>query len=351
MSADSTYCLRVSELSKRYSPEGPLVIDRISFSVNSGESFALLGPSGCGKTTILRLISGFERPTGGVIEISNEIVDGGGRRVPPEDRNVGLVFQDYALFPHLTVRQNVQFGLRAKRGSKREQRVDHVLKILGLSNFAHRTPHELSGGQQQRVAIARSLAPSPKILLLDEPFSNLDAVMRQEARQEVRKVLQDEGVTSVIVTHDQEEALSFSDRVAVIWNGQIEQIGAPEEVYNTPRTLFVAQFLGRTNLILSDVAGDVASTPIGPVQVNREYSGSALLSLRPEHLGLVGPESVDAQAVGEIVGREFRGHDITFSVNISGSDYLVHTGNLTHYNVGDRVGVKTLSPAIILERS
>ncbi len=351
MPEHTNVCLQVSNLAKKFVQDGPFVLDDVSFSVTEGESFGILGPSGCGKTTLLRIIAGFEQPSRGSISINGRVVRDKATRIPPEQRGVGFVFQDYALFPHLSVRENVRFGVRSKNGRDRESRVNHVLQILDLMDLADRTPHDLSGGQQQRVAIARSLAPSPKILLMDEPFSNLDAMLRQEARKEVRNVLRNEGVTSVLVTHDQEEALSFADRVAVVWNGRIEQIGPPEEIYARPSTLFVAQFLGRTNLILSEVKGTTARTPIGDLAVDRSFEGPALLSLRPEHLSLVEPDAVSPQFAGVVVDREFRGHDITFTIDISGASYLVHTDNLTTYDLGDAVGIRALSPAIILEKN
>jgi iron(III) transport system ATP-binding protein len=272
---------------------------------------------------------------------------GAGRHVPPERRGIGVVFQDYALFPHLNVLENVLFGLRRVPRAEREARAREVIRLVGLAGFEMRRTHELSGGQQQRVAIARSLAPSPRLVLLDEPFSNLDALLRQGTRQEIRQVLKQAGMTAILVTHDQEEALSFADRVAVMRSGHIEQVGTPEEVYYRPRTLFVAQFLGRTNLLLSLASGSEADTPLGRVEIDRSARGNVLLSLRPEHLTLEAP--ANGCPCGLVTGREFKGHDITYHVDLGGTEYLVHTPNRMPFKVGDSVALRALEPAVVLE--
>lgn len=371
--------LTVIGLTKRFT--GPPVVNNLTFAVREGEIFALLGPSGCGKTTTLRLIAGFERPDTGEVHLGGRHLAGQRVHVSAEKRGIGVVFQDFALFPHLSVLANVQFGLRSMARSDRESRCREVIQLVGLNGFEQRMPHQLSGGQQQRVAIARTLAPRPGLVLLDEPFSNLDALLRQATRQDFRDVLKRAGMTAVMVTHDQEEALSFADRVAVMRNGQIEQIGTAEEVYYQPRTLFVAQFLGRTNLLLSEARGMVADTPIGEVPLNRKAEGHVLLSLRPEHLmieAVEAPAELDGTAesgtvtdpragettdlatqrtaeanasgrVGSVVAREFKGHDITFRVLLDGSEYLVHTHNRVPFQPGDRVRVRALEPAVVLE--
>ncbi len=340
--------LSVTSLEKRFSEHGPPVVDRLTFQVAQGEILALLGPSGCGKTTILRLIAGLERPDAGEVRLKGTVIAGTGVHVPPEKRGVGLVFQDYALFPHLNVAENVAFGLRSVPADERLSRCDRVIKLLSLNGYERRRPQQLSGGQQQRVALARTLATAPDVILLDEPFSNLDALLRQTTRQEIRDILKKAGMTAILVTHDQEEALSFADRVAVIWNGQIEQVGTPEEVYYEPRTLFVAQFLGRTNLVLSTATGGSAETPLGSVPLNRPASGNVLLSLRPEHLTLEPAGS--GGAPGTVIEKEFKGHDITFRVKVNGSDYLVHMHSRTDFEPGDAVSVRALEPAVVLEK-
>jgi len=344
----STPVLSVEELTKRFAPTAPPVVRDVSFDVEDGEIFALLGPSGCGKTTTLRCVAGFETPSSGRVATRDRVLASDDEHVPPEKRGVGLVFQDYALFPHLSVLDNVAFGLRSLPKADRVDRAREALDMVGLSGFENRNPHQLSGGQQQRVALARTLAPEPELILLDEPFSNLDALLRQGTRQEVRELLKEKGMSAVLVTHDQEEALSFADRVAVMRSGQIEQVGTPEDVYYQPRTLFVAQFLGRTNLLLSDASGTDADTPLGPVRLNRDAEGTILVSLRPEHLTLVAPEA-SGGPVGTVVGRAFKGHDITYRVECDGSEYLVHTHNRMTYQPGDTVRVRPQEAAVVLE--
>jgi iron(III) transport system ATP-binding protein len=341
--------LVVSGLSKRFEPEEPPVIEDLSFSVEEGEIFALLGPSGCGKTTALRIIAGFERSDAGSVTLDNRLLEGPTRHVPPEKRGIGLVFQDQALFPHLTVFENVRFGLQNLPREQRNTRARKVLDMVGLKQFAERYPHELSGGQQQRVAVARAVAPEPGVILLDEPFSNLDAVLRQTMREDVRNLLREAGMTAVMVTHDQEEALSFADRVGVMRNGRIEQIGTPEWIYYHPRTLFVAQFLGQTNLLLSQSDGSTATTALGRLELDRPAEGSVLVSLRPEHIDLEAAGTNPSEAVATIVAREFKGHDITYRVRFDNSEYLVHTDNRTLFDPGDKVLLRVMEPAVVLE--
>ena len=340
--------LTVTGLTKRFDPGAPPVVQNVSFMVEDGEIFALLGPSGCGKTTTLRLVAGFERADAGSVHLHNRPLTTPDTHVPAEQRGMGLVFQDFALFPHLSVLENVMFGLQDLPPGDRQERAKKALKMVGMEAFSDRAPHHLSGGQQQRVALARTLAPQPELILLDEPFSNLDALLRQGTRQEVRTLLKHHGMSAVLVTHDQEEALSFADRVAVMRSGRIEQVGTPEEVYYQPRTLFVAQFLGRTNLLLSQATGRQADTPLGCVGLNREAKGTILVSLRPEHLTLEPPEGATGP-VGHVVGRAFKGHDITYQVECDGSEYLVHTHNRMPYQPGDRVAIRPLESAVVLE--
>ena len=354
MTIDSPARLEVHCLSKRFHDGTLPVVNGMSFDVRPGERFALLGPSGCGKTTALRLIAGFERADHGTVSIDGRVVEGESVHVAPERRGVGVVFQDWAVFPHLTVARNVEFGLRSWRKTDARARVAEVLRLVGLTGLEDRLPHALSGGQQQRVALARALAPRPRLLLLDEPFSNLDALFRMELRDRVREALDAEGATALLVTHDQEEALSFADRVAVMQGGRIEQVGTPEEVYGQPRTLFVAQFLGQTNLLLSDAHGRDATSPLGPLRLHRDAQGTVLVSLRPEHLVLEAAPAPDAFA-GRIVRRDYRGHDVTYRVQINGEgrapvDCLVLATNREVFQVGDAVWVRALAPAVVLDR-
>ncbi|UBV43965.1 ABC transporter ATP-binding protein [Deinococcus taeanensis] len=293
----------------------------MNLSVLPGELLTLLGPSGCGKTTTLRLIAGLERPDSGAVHLAGKNVTV--PFTPPERRGVGLVFQDYALFPHLSVLGNVLFGLRHLPRAARLPRARETLALVGLTVFETRRPDQLSGGQQQRVALARALAPRPGVLLLDEPFSNLDAQLRHATRQEVRAILRASGTTAILVTHDQEEALAFSDRIVLMCARQAEQIGTPHGVYTQPRTAFVANFLGRSNLLSGTAEHLTARTALGPVALSEPRSGPVLVSVRPEHLRFT--DDPGAPEV-TILAREFKGHDVTDTVGLAGQqqELLVH---------------------------
>src|SRR5207248_4255925 len=256
--------LEVRELTKRYSPQ--VSVGPISFEVHEGEFFSLLGPSGCGKTTTLRCIAGFEALSGGSIRLHGERLDD----KPPHRRDVGLVFQNYALFPHLSVFDNIAFGLRLRRRPKAEiaDRVSRILQLVDLAGLGGRFPSQLSGGQQQRVAIARSLVLEPRILMFDEPLSNLDFKLRLQMREELRSLQRRLGKTSIYVTHDQTEALALSDRIAVLSHGRIEQIGTPGDIYERPATAFVAEFIGSSNMIRARIVersdgGTIVATEAG----------------------------------------------------------------------------------------
>jgi iron(III) transport system ATP-binding protein len=299
--------LRVVRLTKSYAPQDPPAVDQLSLELEKGEILALLGPSGCGKTTTLRLIAGFERPDVGLVEIGGRVMADGCAYVPPERRGVGVVFQEYTLFPHLTVAENILFGLRQQRVGNRVQRLQEMLDSIGLVGFAHRYPHELSGGQQQRVALARALAPRPSVLLLDEPFSNLDADLRAQMLHEVYTILRDLGTTAIFVTHDQEEAFMVADRVGVINQGKIEQLGRPEEIYHLPATRFVARFVGKANFLPGRVAAAGIETTIGvfPALSDFPVGASVEIMLRPDQIDLTPDPMGDAI----VLSRHFRGAD------------------------------------------
>ncbi|MEM6328603.1 MAG: ABC transporter ATP-binding protein [Bacteroidota bacterium] len=343
--------LHVHCLTKTFRDGSMPVVNGLSFDVAEGELLAILGPSGCGKTTALRMIAGFVSPDRGTIILDGRVLADERTHVPPETRGIGFVFQDHALFPHLSVERNVGFGLRGWTKAERASRVREVIARVGLNGLEARLPHALSGGQQQRVALARALAPRPRLLLLDEPFSSLDALLRHEMRGALRDILHAEGTTAVLVTHDQEEALQTADRVAVMQAGRLDQIGTPEAIYATPRTLFVAQFLGQTNLTLADAHGATAETPLGTLRLHRETEGTVLVSLRPEHVE-IRPEADGDGRLGAVVERAYKGHDVTYRVQLdpNGIDCLVHSPR-PDFAVGDRVRVRATHPAIVLDKA
>ncbi len=344
--------LRVTNLTKRFDAQDDPVVNKVSFTVNPEEIFAILGPSGCGKTTTLRLIAGFERTDQGSIQLKGKTLECPYTHRSPEKRGIGFVFQDFALFPHLTVMDNVIFGLRDIPKSQKTARAAEMLELIGMMPFSKRKPHELSGGQQQRVAVARALAPRPEILLMDEPFSNLDAVLRQTTRDEVRRILKEARMSSILVTHDQEEALSVADRIGVMENGSLIQIGTPEEVYYRPKTKFVAQFLGRTNVFPAMASGLEANSNIGNIMLDRPARGDVLISIRPEHLTLEHTTPANTQGIsGVVLNKEFKGHDITYHVKLERCNCIVHTDNRMPFSVGDNVVVKPLEPAVVLDKS
>ena len=296
------------------------VLRGVDLEVASGAVAAVLGPSGCGKTTLLRAVAGFVRPDGGEIRVGETLVAGGGRHLAPERRGIALVPQEGALFPHLTVGENVAFGLpRAER--RRSPRVGEVLDLVGLCGFEERRPAELSGGQQQRVALARALAPDPSLVLLDEPFSALDAGLRESVRSQVREALDRSKATALVVTHDQDEALSVADTVAVLDRGTIQMHASPQDVYRTPSGLGVARFVGQVVELPAQVAQGVATTVLGSISVEGAGTGShdGVVMLRPEQLRLLPADAVNGVA-GEVVGGDYFGHDALVRVRVAGAD-------------------------------
>ncbi|MBI5667675.1 MAG: ABC transporter ATP-binding protein [Chloroflexi bacterium] len=314
------------------------IVRGVSFTAQAGDILALLGPSGCGKTTTLRLIAGFEWPDEGTITINGRVVAGDGARVPPEQRRVGMVFQEYALFPHLNVADNVGFGLNLS-GREKAARVADMLALTGLDGLDRRMPYELSGGQQQRVALARALAPQPDVLLLDEPFSNLDAALRMQVRGEVRAILKQAGMTCVFVTHDQEEALSLADQVAVMFDGHIAQIAPPETLYHHPASREVAAFVGEANFLPGDAQGDIAASPVGTLLLARPAYGQVDILIRPEDVTVT---ANGGEANATVLWREFYGHDQRLGLRLDdGAAIVARLDTRQFFVIGQRVTVAT----------
>jgi iron(III) transport system ATP-binding protein len=319
----------VHDVSKRYG--AVQAVDRADVCVERGEFLALLGPSGCGKTTLLRLIAGFETPDAGEVCFEGAVVN----HLAPEKRRVGMVFQDYALFPHLTVAENVGFGV--PRALRRE-RLAELLELVGLRGLEARYPHELSGGQQQRVALARALAPNPDLVLLDEPWSNIDPLLRGSMRDELAAILREIGVTVILVTHDREEAFSLADRIAVMRAGTVVQTASPEELYLLPLDRWTAEFVGAGNFVPGRIEGELVETRLGRFPVaNRNGAVDVEVLIRPELLVL----EPDASGGGEVVGREFRGHDVFYRVRLDDGTTIVSQRPSTEVvPLGARVAVR-----------
>jgi iron(III) transport system ATP-binding protein len=333
--------VRVRGLSKSF---GAIeAVRELNLEIERGELMAVLGPSGCGKTTLLRVIAGFEQPDAGCVVVSDEVVAGPGRTIPPEKRRVGMVFQDYALFPHLSVEGNVAFGLTSRPREEREALTRQTLELVGLQHKARCDVHELSGGERQRVALARALAPEPELVLLDEPFSSLDASLRGGLRREVELILRDAEATALLVTHDQEEALSLADRVAVMRDGEIVQVGPPVEVYGMPATRWAAQFVGEVNVLSGVARGGGVETELGVFDLRAPASGSVQVAVRPEQLEL----RADGNGNAEVVAREFRGHDVLYRLrHEGGKTLLVQLPSLELHEVGDSVFVRPAPAAV-----
>jgi iron(III) transport system ATP-binding protein len=319
----------------------------VTLTVGSGSLFAVVGPSGCGKTTLLRCVAGFERVDAGDISVGGRDVTG----LPAHRRRVAVVPQEAALFPHLSVYDNVAYGL--DRAQRRAGRVETVLALVGLDGYGSRMPHQLSGGQQQRVAVARALAPRPPLVLLDEPFSALDAALRAEVRRDVRAALRADGATAVLVTHDQGEALALADRVAVMRSGTIVQSGTPTAVYAAPADLWVASFVGEAVLLPAAVRGGIARTPLGDLPLtgaDDTTTGTAML--RPEQLKLLRPDAANGGGGGDgvsatVVRRDFHGHDSVVALRLNGGIEVAARIAATDVDVsvGDTVTVRVQGPA------
>jgi iron(III) transport system ATP-binding protein len=341
--------LRVSGIAKAFGPQP--VLRGVDLVVPHGSFTAILGSSGSGKTTLLRIVAGFERPDDGVVQLGPEVVDDAAHRfVPSERRRIGYVPQEGALFPHLSVGRNVAFGL--PRGPDRRQRVDELLELVGLSGYRRRYPHQLSGGQQQRVALARALAIGPEIVLLDEPFASLDAAMRSSVRSDVLGVLRHAGTTSILVTHDQDEALSMADQVAVLRHGVIAQLDTPAALYGRPGDVELAQFLGESNVLEGEVHEGTATTALGHLAVaagnGSSAGGPARVMVRPEQIRIEEPPN--GGVVATVQSYEYYGHDAVVRVraDVGGlPDLVVRVTGGVPLEPGRRVGLSVLGAVLV----
>lgn len=361
--------LHLEGITKRFEHSPTPAVSNVTLTLQEGDVLGLLGPSGCGKTTLLRIVAGFESPDAGTVVLAGRPVAGAGCWVPPEQRHTGMVFQDYALFPHLNVEENIAFGLKQNRGrmsgiavkertqDARREALASLHALVGLAGLEKRYPHELSGGQQQRVALARALAPRPKLILLDEPLSNLDVQVRLRLRQDVRSILKETGTSAIFVTHDQEEALSICDRVAVMCAGHLEQLGTPEEIYTQPASRFVAEFVTQANFLPARRRGALWETEVGVFEVfevpqetrdsaqlvNLTTPDTGELMVREEHVVL----RSDDEAEIVILDRHFLGREYRYCLQTpSGKKLHARTTLSTQLPVGTRVQVSISNPYV-----
>jgi iron(III) transport system ATP-binding protein len=341
-SMNQSIILRLENLCKQFGTSSISALNDVNLSLERGDLLGLLGPSGCGKTTLLRIIAGFEKPSQGTVEIGGKLVNSNVFCCPPEQRNTGMVFQDYALFPHLTVAENVAFGLRNKKdrsfsNKQIKEKVSEILGLVSLGGLEKRYPHELSGGQQQRVALARALAPEPALILLDEPLSNLDLQVRIRLREEIRHILKAAGTSAIFVTHDREEALAISDKIGVMRQGRLEQLGTPEDIYTKPRSRFVAEFVTQANFLPAYRKGNFWKTEIGELEIKNSAIADACddgeLMLRQEDLTL----NPDDRATVVVKERQFLGREYRYCLETASGKRL-HA--LTNANTPVAVGTK-----------
>ncbi len=331
--SNDTHIIILQDVVKYYARD-IAAVNRLNLTINKGEILGLAGESGSGKTTLLRLIAGLETPDRGEISIKEELVAGRGKFVESQDRSVGLVFQDYALFPHMKVRDNIIFGIHKWPLETRKFRLQEIISLTNLQGLENRYPHQLSGGQQQRVALARALAPQPEIILLDEPFSNLDARLKDQVRIDIKKIIKNVGLTAVLVTHDIQDALCTADRIALLKAGEVQQVDLGERLYNYPANPYVASFFGKVNLLKAEYKSGVIQTKITPIPVKSapQYS-RGLLCLRPGqiHIG-------EGGIVGEVITHEFLGDKLLYQIRV-GNHQLWSSSTDTDLQPGQQVRI------------
>jgi iron(III) transport system ATP-binding protein len=341
--------LELRSVSCAYDPRRPAIRD-ISFSAREGEILCLLGPSGCGKTTVLRAIAGFEPVRSGEIFLSGRLVSSSSEMIPTEERRVGMVFQEYALFPHLRVADNIAFGLHRLSRAERTRQVQEMLRLTGLEGLERRYPHELSGGQQQRVALSRALVQNPVVLLLDEPFSNLDPDMASRMRQELHALLRRMKTTTILVTHDHDEAFAMADRIAVLNHGVLEQMDSPELLYHVPSTPFVADFVGQADFIPGTVSQGMVQTELGefPNTLDCKDGTAVVVMIRPDDIHLVPREG----ARSRVLSRQFHGSENLYTVSLP-SGQIVHSSesSTSVYQEGAAVELRVSATHTVLFKS
>ena len=348
----------ISDLQVRYPGRDKAAVEHVSFGLHKGQMGVLIGPSGCGKTTLLRAVAGLEPLSGGVIRMNDQVISGAGVHLAAESRRIGMVFQDYALFPHLSVEKNIDFGVTHWPAQKRQSRVRDMLSLVGLTSSAQRYPHELSGGQQQRVALARALAPEPLLLLLDEPFSNLDVDLRERLAQELREILQLAQITALFVTHDQMEAFAIGDVIGVMDKGQLQQWDDAYHLYHRPANRFVAEFIGHGVFVQAAIACEdqtlVLQTPLGELRKQVEspqeretwkHGGTCDVLLRADDI--VHDDEAPVQA--EILRKAFRGSEFLYTLRLgNGQTLMAHVPSHHDHHVGEWIGIKMQADHVVL---
>ncbi|WP_322803081.1 ABC transporter ATP-binding protein [Vibrio alfacsensis] len=336
--------LSIQNLTCQY--DAQTVLESLSLEVEQGQIVCLLGASGCGKTTLLKAIAGLLPLSSGQMSLNCVTIDDGNNWLPPEQRNIGMIFQDYALFPHLTVAENIAFGLKNESTQQKLLKVEEMLGLVHLKGYGDRYPHQLSGGQQQRVAIARSLAYKPDLLLLDEPFSNIDTQVRHELIGEIRKIFKEQGVTAIFVTHSREEAFAFADKMAVMNRGVIEQYGTASELYYQPSSKFVADFLGGGSYLAAKRISDSEfETQLGVIEANTQQEiligAECSLLLRPQHVQI----EADSESAVKVLEQHFMGDHCRYIIDVNGDRLLATSAQAL--NVGDNVTVKVETQGVL----
>lgn len=346
-SAPVNETLTVTDVSLSYGQSSKQVLDHISFELAQGQIACLVGQSGCGKTSLLRCIAGFETPTSGNIQFGNRVLFDrhSQTNLPAYQRQIGVVFQDYALFPHLTVADNIGFGIQHQPKADRQATIETLLVMIGLSTLARRYPHELSGGQQQRVALARAIAPNPQLILFDEPFSSLDADMREELAGNIQRLLKEKNISAIVVTHDQQEAFMIADKIGMLADGKLQQWDTPTQLYQTPKTATVAQFVGKGSFLRAQQQDNHLLTALGmlPAQAYPYFEDSHQVLIRPEWLSIL--PSGNGTTNGVITAKQFKGSHFMYEVELVNHEHVLVYSQTDAARLGDTVGL-TLLPTM-----